>query len=491
MVLEPLVVSTLPAPTEEAMVVVEQQLVVEETTNANTKEQPQQQERWLTSIDGIVFVSYLCNVMALSMPVLLVPLAVAETLPVVSTNMHHIAAAVAGVSSIATLGGAVGKFVNGFICQAFGSYTCSTVYFAGLAVCSFLFSFASSPTTMGLSYAGMEFFASIQWAALAVMLTNYYKSAPVKLAAALTALGLSSTGGQIMAKTVGMTLASSFHWRTVAQVGAITATVGSFLMAQAPRPPPVDHNSHDLQSTSTGSADTSSKTPFQWSSVLHSLKDVLGSRLFWMLAVAHSMAFVARGTDRILGTFFQHTAGTTLPLPGAVAGGLTLSVTLGLVHGLVTGQKKFVAAATVSGRKQFLKQRYTASIAATIGMVAVAQWGSRFVPSPVLRTALIALLSGTMASNIAFQYFQFPAKIAKSKFGNHQPVVISFLDGFGFLCSAPIFALCGRLVPTLGWSSAWAMLAGLFGSAALLMMRAIGPVLEAEIQLEAASSKEQ
>ena len=128
------------------------------------------------------------------------------------------------------------------------------------------------------------------------------------------------------------------------------------------------------------------------------------------------------------------------------------------------------------------------SVMATLGLVAMAQWGARLVPSqPWLRMALVAILSGIMASNVAFQYFQFPAKIAKSKFGKHQPVVISFLDGFGFLFSAPIFALCGRLVPTWGWTSVWAMLAGLFGSAALLMMRAIGPVLEAEKEMEEAA----
>jgi len=443
-----------------------------------TDETPQ--GRWLTSIDGIVFVSYLCNVMALSMPVLLVPLAAHETLAAAAAtattsgivSLNHVAAAVAGVSSIATLGGAVGKFVNGFICQAVGSYTCSTVYFAGLAACSFLFSLAQSPLTMGWAYAGMEFFASIQWAALAVMLSQYYNRAPVKLAAALTALGLASTSGQIVAKTVGTTLAAHWHWRTVAQVGAVTATLGSLLMAQAPKPAKQSKQTQQQKSQK-----------FQWSSVTTSLKAVLGSRLFWMLAVAHAMAFVARGTDRILGTFFQHAAGH-LQLPGALAGGLTLSVTLGLVHGLITGQKQYVAAATVPGRRQFLQKRYVRSVAATLGLVATAQWGHTLIASPLLRTAVIALLSGTMASNVAFQYFQFPAKIAKSKFAEHQAVVISFLDGFGFLFSAPIFALCGRLVPTLGWGSAWTMLAGLFGGAALLMLRAIGPVLEAEQTLE-------
>ena len=102
----------------------------------------------------------------------------------------------------------------------------------------------------------------------------------------------------------------------------------------------------------------------------------------------------------------------------AVAGGLTLSVTLGLVYGLVTGQRKYVAAETVPLRRAFLQKRYLTSVAATLGLVVLAQCGGLGV-SPVLRTGLVALLSGTMTSNVAFQYFQFPAKIAKSKFAQH------------------------------------------------------------------------
>jgi MFS family permease len=418
---------------------------------------------WFQSIDGIVYCSYLCNVMALSLPVLLVPIAATDHVVVsggttVASAALKMASMVAGISSIATLGGAVGKFTNGFICQAFGSYACSKLYFAGLAVCSLVFSLAGNAQTMGLAYAGMEFFASIQWAALAVMLSNYYSKAPVKLAAALTALGLSSTSGQIAAKTVGMTLASTLHWRVVAQIGAATALAGGLLIARAPQP--------DVAPTP--------EAPLSVQSIGASLKAILGSPLFWMLALAHSMAFVARGTDRILGTFFQHMA----DLPQAVSGGLTLSITLGLVHGLVTGSKQFTALTDVASKKRFLAKRYAVSVAAALGLTATAHYGPAFVSSKFLLTAVIGMLSGAMASNVAFQYFQFPAMIAKSRFAEHKAIVISFLDGFGFLLSAPIFAATGKIVPALGWSSAWGMLAALFGAGAVLMLSTIQPVLE-------------
>ena len=373
---------------------------------------------FLQRIDGIVFMAYLANVMALSLPVLLVPIAATEQAMAVgaaSMGMSTLVAAqVASISSIASLGGAVGKFVNGFICKEFGSYQCSKVYLAGLGLCSLAFSVAplsASPKLLGLAFGGMEFFASIQWASLAVMLSNYYAKQPVKLAAALTALGLSSTGGQIMAKFFGMTLSSAFHWRQVAQLGALVAFAGAAMISRAP-------------GREEAALQQQNKPKFQWRSVTESLKAVLGSKLFLVLGLCHAMAFVARGTDRILGTFFFEMAGSGLTQ--SVCGGLTLSITLGLVYGLVSGAKKFAKCEDLSQKRGFLKKRYLTSVAATLGLTALAHLGATgVIANRIVISALVAIMSGVMASNIAFQYFQFPAMIAQ-KYGEHKPVVIRY-----------------------------------------------------------------
>mgnify|MGYP005846948067 CR=1 FL=1 len=368
----------------------------------NTNEKP-----FLQRIEGIVFCAYLCNVLALSLPVLLVPIAAEEMAmsSASSATSYMVASQVAKISSVATLGGALGKSVNGFICKEFGSYKCSKFYLAGLGIASLIFSLSTQASTMGMSYAACEFFASIQWASLAVMLQNYYASQPVKLGAALTALGLSSTGGQILAKTMGMTLSYSFHWRLVARFGAAMAIMGSLIISRAP-------------GRHVAAQQQNNKPPFQWSSVTESLKAILGSKLFWMLGLAHAMAFVTRGTDRILGTFFNQVAG----LPQSICGGLTLSITLGLVYGLVTGSRKYAKCANLAEKRSFLKKRYITSVAATLGLVGLSHFGGR-IPNRYITAALVALFSGTMASNIAFQYFQFPAMISQ-KFGDHKAVVM-------------------------------------------------------------------
>ncbi|CAB9525224.1 expressed unknown protein [Seminavis robusta] len=443
-------------------------LVEEEVMDAVFPEAPdaaveKKKKHFLKRIDGIVFVSYLCNVMALSLPVLLVPIAATEHATSMSLSAKAatvmVASQVASISSVASLGGALGKFVNGFICKELGSYFCSSAYLVGLGVCSLAFSLSTNAQTMSYAFAGMEFFASIQWASLAVMLSNYYAKEPVKLSAALTALGLSSTSGQLLAKFFGMTLSSAFHWRLVAQLGALVAFGGAMLISQAP-------------GREAAAEVQKQKPPFEWKSVAHSLKAVLGSPLFLMLGLAHSMSFVCRGTDRILGTFFQEMSS----LPPAISGGLTITITFGLIQGLISGAKKYAKCATLEDKRNFLKKRYVACISATLGLVALSQVGAGLLPNRWAMTAALALVSGIMASNISFQYFQFPAMIAQ-RYGDHKPVVISFLDGFGFLLSAPIFAAISKIVPSMGWSSGWGLLATLFGSAAVLMLTCINPIL--------------
>lgn len=410
---------------------------------------------FLQSIDGIVFTGYLCNIVALTLPILLLPVAAAE-----HATSTSITAVVAGISSVATLGGAVGKFTNGFICQSLGSYKSSKYYLLGLGVCSLLFSSCTTPSTLGLAYAGMEFCASMQWAALTVMLSSYYETNAAKLAAAMTILGLSSSSGQIFAKTLGPALVTQLHWRQVAQLGAAVACLGSFVVSRAP----VEEKQQRVVAARQSSSSTG---------VRASLKAVLGSKIFWILALAHSVAFCGKGTERILGPFFQQTAG----VPASLAGGFTLSITLGLIHGLVTGNHKLSQHTHISQKKTLFQRRYMKATAAAVGLTLAAHYGR---PGMIM-TGAIALLSSIMASSLAFQYFQFPSMIARM-FGHHKAVCISFIDGFGFLLSAPVFASIGRLVPTMGWSSAWMLMAGLFAVGGTIMMRNIPHVLEPQVE---------
>lgn len=412
---------------------------------------------WLVhKIDGIVATSYFGNVFALTLPIILLPIA-SKTY---ASSHGDIGTMVANVSSVASLGGAVGKFVNGFVCQALGSRRCSQLYFCGLSLSSVFFSFAHSPAALSRAYASMEFFASAQWVALSVMLAEHYSHSPLKLAAAVTALGLSSTSGQLIAKTAGVPLASMLHWRTVSRIGALVALLSALSICRVPKSRP----------TRTNAPSFSLKT------VTKPLAAILTSPHFYILGFAHGMTFVARASERILGTYFQHVVQDMSP---ATAGGLTSVITIGLVYGLMTGTATLAKAKTTEEKKQCLIRWYVTQVLAAVGLAVTSlPFVLNMLPShAMIRTLLVAFLASSMIANVSCQFYQFPNQIAKTFYPDHQPVAIGFLDGCGFLLVAPVVAGIGAIVPRYGWATAWGMLAALFGMASVLMLRFIGPAL--------------
>ena len=454
-----------------------------------TKRQPGNPLAYFRTIDGVVVLAYFCNVLTMSLPVLLAPMAAADFAASSSSSSSssassQMASTVAQLSSTATLGGAVGKFLNGFICQAAVSRQyprlCSPVYLLLLSLCTVAFAGCTNARQLARAYAAMEFCASMQWVALSVLLAEYYYyntnnkggSQQQQLAAALTALGLSSAVGQVVAKTVGAAvLAAHWPWRTVARWGAVVALGGAVSIATA---------SMECSSSSSATArrrTTNAVQRFSLRSVWQTVWAVWGSPLFWILGFGHGMAFVTRGCDRILGPLYQAVAPD---VSSAVAGGMTLAITLGLMRGLLVGSRVMQQAPSVADKKRHVARWYRNQVMAGLGL-AVITWPTvleRLPSSSVVRATLVGLLSAMMASNVAYQFYQFPAMIAQSLFRDHAAVTIGFLDGCGFLLSTPIFAATSAIIPKYGWSAAWAMMAGLFAIAGVLMLYNIEPALE-------------
>ena len=481
---QPLEVDTKPIPIETPYVAYKNERESNNTTN-NTPEAQWKWWRWLQTMDGIVAVAYFCNVLARALPILLVPIAVEEEVVENSSSTTNdddtddyfqqstnkqIAAQVAHITSMAFTGGMLGKFVNGFVCQRLGAYGSSRWYMAGLAACSLAFSVSTTPGTMGLAYAGMEFCSSIQYGALAVMITTYYTSTThnhLQMAAALTALGLASTAGEILAKIVGTFLAGAHHWRIVAKAGAGMALMGSLILSKAPGQSALkSRQQHGQQRASCGQT------------VVLAARSIMGKRLFWILALSYAMVFVCACSDRILVSYYYEMT----HLPHNLCGGLTLSVTVGLVHGLISGSQTYTTLHQLEEKLSFLRIRYVGNIACTLGLVGLSYYGPLFItvdPTLIRRIVVatgIFLLSAGMASSIAFQLYQLPAMIAQ-EFADHKAVCISWLDGIGYMSSIPIFRALVWLVPRHGWSEGWGMLSILFALGGLTMLHAIGPVV--------------
>lgn len=251
----------------------------------------------LSKMEVALFAGYFCNMAVLTLSVVTVPAMALEQLQ----RPHAAAAFVAGVASMAPLGGGVGKLVNGFVCQRLGGRRASYLYLMMSSALCMTMSFTKSLAPIWLLLIGYEFLSSIQWTSICDVLDKNYRQKPQLMARGIALLSLSSTLGALAAKTVGAGLLQATHWRTVCRFGSLAAMVGAAAMyfgvhKEAPR------------QTVTVAAVGSTEDIVKRQSPLASLKAILGNKLFWMIGIGHSLGHLARGSDRLLGPFLQEVA---------------------------------------------------------------------------------------------------------------------------------------------------------------------------------------
>jgi hypothetical protein len=428
----------------------------------------------------LLFVAYFSNVIAINLPVVLLPTIAADFVPVADAadaTAASGAAFIASVAGISTLGGGLGKLLNGFVCMGIGGKKSSSLYLLGLAASSAVLSVTHNPAMIGWILCSMDFFASIQWVACSMILANHFLGNKVKFAAGITTLTLASTSGILVAKMLGTVLLQFLgSWRVVARIGAGFALIGSLVVWLIISEYPQQQYPRQ-QAPRIYSSSLSIKT------ILDTLRKVLGSRLFWMAGLAHATTFLARTMDRILGAFYF--AKTTLPR--GVCGGLTASVTFGFIHGLKKASK-FHSLETTASKKKCLRNSYLTAVASTLGLALVAN--THFLhllplqvgDSKYMVAGLIVVLSGSMGSALSFQFYQIPNMVAATFGEQNSTVCLSFLDGLGFFLSAPIWAATGQIVSRFGneygWSTAFCMVATLFGLGGFLMLRNLDKILD-------------
>jgi hypothetical protein len=421
----------------------------------------------ITALNKALFATYFCNAVSVTLPVILMPLIAAEQTSLAGSSLAT-AAFVASTASVSTLGGGFGKFINGFVCKALGGRVSASLYLTAMAGFHLWLSFNNTGPIFGWILAGLDFCASIQWTACSLILANHYDTSPAEFAAGITILSLASTSGVLFSKIGGIVLLQYVSsWSIVARVGAVVAVVGAILVRSLVTEMPLQ----------AGGITPSSIKRFNIRGVVRSLGNVLGSRIFWLVGLAHATTFLARTSDRVLGSFFLESTS----LPRHLCGGLTASVTLGFVHGLGKG-KMFYSLKDTQSKTRLLRKNYAK---ATLSCLALALLANQKVatvlfPSKYVIAGLVALLTGVMASSLSFQFYQIPPMTSKM-FGEDTAGCLSFLDGMGCFLSAPIWAVTSQIVGGLGiygWSTAWVMLAFLFGSGGALMLRTLPQVLD-------------
>lgn len=445
--------------------------VVKTTRQAEKTQQQQRQSALakdataLSTLDMALFGTYFCNALAFTLPVVLLPLVAAER---VAGTALSASAFVAAVASISTLGSGMGKLLNGFVCQFLGGTRSSFIYLLGVASALTSLSICN-PAQAGWILAMMEFFSSIQWTACSVVLANHYKD-PAKFAKGITILSLGTTSGQIGAKLLGTTLLKcGMSWRSVAQLAGCVALMAAAIMK-------FFITEHPAEATATSVRQPLAANEQPQQSIAQSIKAVLGSPLFWQVGIGHAIAMVARTSEKILGAFFHQATA----LPRSLCGGLTAFVTIGFVHGLVNG-RKFHTLPDIPSKTNMLTKAYAMSAftAAAMALCSNAWVQALFFPSQKVLAGTVAILTGILASNISFQFYQLPAMVATT-FGQNKALCLSLLDAVGYLSAALVWAITGKIVAGAGqhgWTLAWLMLAGMFVACGKSMMSALPGVL--------------
>jgi hypothetical protein len=267
------------------------------TKKTNTKKIEKKDEK-LSKMDVAMFVTYFCNIAVVTLSVVTVPAMAIEH----NLTPHATAAFCAGVASLAPLGGVVGKLVNGFVCQHLGGQRASWIYLLALSALSLSMSFSRSLAPVGLCLIGFEFLSSIQWTSVCHVLDQNYRTKPQQMAKGIALLSLSSTFGALAAKTVGAGMLQATNWRTVSRLGSLVSLLGATAMylGGGKYQKPVVQKNDNVLSVTGGQ---------QKQSPLSSLNKILKSPVFWMIGIGHSLGYLARGSDRLLGPFLQQAGG--------------------------------------------------------------------------------------------------------------------------------------------------------------------------------------
>jgi MFS family permease len=474
---------------------------IEKTTQKQTAEEATAVKAVprISKLDVALFVTYFCNMFVINLSVVTIPALSALSFSTAATS----AAFESGVASMAPLGGAFGKVVNGFVVQRLGPRRSSMLYLMAVSALSCTMSFNKSIGAIGMFLVAYEFLSSIQWTALCGVLDENFQD-PSAIARGLAIMSMSSYTGALAAKTVGAALLKvSGCWRTVTQIGAVVALIGASAMFSTRFLGAAKGAKTDV--VVVKEENTTSETTTNPLSVL---KSILTSRVFWMVGIGHSLGYIVRSSDRLLVPFLyeatgfprkSHTCTAALfqylsyctranfsrilfifSYTGHICASLTSSITLGMVLGLGQGTH-FTAMKSISDKMKMLKRNYIQAIGSFLGLgVCALNVMNGWIKAPYLMATAISLLSGLAASSISFQFSQFPNLVATNMFPENKAVALSLVDAAGFFVTSQVLTANTKVLSTLGWSASWTFLSLCLGIGTTLLMKQIHPVLAIE-----------
>jgi MFS family permease len=434
-----------------------------------------------------LFATYALTSAAATLPVLLIPTISQEFVPDGSDTSAFASRAAAST----VLGIACGKFVNGPFCDVMGARRTSTLYSILMAVALTGLSVSRSATFVTGACFFVDFFQSVQWPSIIVILATHY-SPPKQntmYESGIYLTSIASRFGALLGIPIFSMLLRRWHWRVVCLVGAWIALIGSSVMYLFIRDSPlrVDHPQNALhpallqQMATLNICTEPQRCLIVATRIVHSIfvnnllpgfNHVLKSGTFWIVALAHTGSSMIRSSERILGTYFHDTSFGYLS--DNQAGSLVVFLSLGTIWGLAIAGKMF-GRRKERQRKWLVSRLYVITIGGcySLAILAVPRL-RRFVDSPDLILFFQIVASFAMGFGISVTSSMIPGLVG-SAFANHKGFYTAYTDGVAYGLSSMVWRIVANAVENGnadggGWAYGWAAVALLIVLCSILML---------------------
>jgi len=436
--------------------------------------------------------SSLCCLLALSAAATSIPIGLVTTISEFDDKeflTSCVAAAVWGTS--------VGKFVNGMLADMVGARRTTLVYAFLLSISLVRLAMATTPSQAIWACFWTEFCASVQWPAVIATLATHYRGHGSLYDGGIYLASLASHVGSL-GGIVGSSLLThaNVHWRIIAAIGAwmaLQASAVSYLYVwdaptQRNQPQnPIDpalwrhYHSSSIQALSTrnefGVGEWTVAPVFEWvnfllsTMILPSMRHVLGSSFFWLVAVAHSGSSMAKSSLRIVATYLADTNSSRNDISHLNMAGLSVFLSVGTVLGLVIAGHLFaVPTQQMRSRKWLVSKLYLTMIVSCYVLAALA------VPSvghalDDLTLVLQVLALFMLGFGTSVPYYHLPSLVS-ANFPQHKALFLSLTEGVAYGIAGWLWKIVGRIVAASddGWAYGWACVALLLILTAVLMV---------------------
>ena len=432
---------------------------------------------------------YTLTTAAATVPVLIVP-TIAKEMEQEDTSGFASRAVASAV-----MGTACGKFLNGPIGDVMGARRTSVLFSFLLSLALLSMGICKERSSAIWACFFVEFFQSVQWPCIVITLATHYgsmhqrqtsKSSLSLYEGGIYMTSIAARFGSLLAIPLFSTiLKDTSQWRWVCFMGTWSALIGTSVayLFLADSPHQIDEPQNPLQSSVLKQTSNLPLSPrhliritkkilysMLMDNLLPSLRHVLKSGTFWIVALAHTGSSMIRTSERIITTYYHDTSMGFLSQEKA--SGLSVFASLGTILGLSTCGTYFTSLSQEQHRKQFISRLYMFTIASCYALAIFAipaVYNTMNAPGLVLFFQIFA--SFCMSFGISVMLL-IPGLVG-SAFGNHKGLFSAYVDGVAYGIASFVWKIVGSSVSDnvagVGWAYGWAAVALLVILCAILM----------------------